>query len=361
MARTSHEARSPRRIVVKAVNWLGDLVMSLPALRAVREGFPSAYLGVMVRRELAGFFDGIRWVDEVIAYETVRGLRAWPRHRQIVRELRRREFELALLLPNSFESALWMALARIPQRIGYATDGRGLLLTGRLRPAPDALNGHQSRYWLGLVRDGLGVAEAETAGSARLTANGADVSRIRSWLEGRRTRRGRPLVALAPAAAYGPAKEWPAERFTELIDTLARRAEAECVLIGTAAERDRCAAIAGAAAARPIVAAGEISLRELIALLSLCDGFVGNDSGAMHVAAALGIATVAVFGSTNPRRTGPRGPRVSVIQHPPPCSPCLQRHCRFGHYDCLKAVTVSEVAEELARLRALDPTAHERR
>lgn len=343
---------APRKILVKEVNWLGDLVMSLPALRAVRDGFPEATLAVLVKAELSGFFDGVGWVDEVIPYRAKRGLRAWPANWSIVRDLRSRNLDVAILFPNSFESALWVALAKIPERVGYATDGRRLMLTRRLTPALDAVSGHQSRYWLGIARDGLGVTIPEGTLQCPLEPNHEHLARMRTWLGDHRSSKTNTLIAVAPVAAYGPAKEWPAERFSAIIDLLAERHNADCVLVGTGAERQRCEAIASALSQQPIVAAGDLSLGESIALLSLCDGFVGNDSGAMHLAAALGLPTVGIFGSTNPIRTGPHGTRATIVSHPPACSPCLERTCRFGHYDCLKAISVEEVASALARLGA---------
>ncbi len=150
-----------RSILVKEVNWLGDLVMSLPALRAIRRAYPLARLSVLVKSGLAGFFDGIDWLDEVISYpDQPRSLK----HKlNIVRDIRSREFDLAILFPNSFESALWVMLAGIPRRAGYATDARGFLLTDRVNPSDDALTRHQSRYWLGMLRDTLGIPIGEEA------------------------------------------------------------------------------------------------------------------------------------------------------------------------------------------------------
>ncbi|HLW70612.1 MAG TPA: lipopolysaccharide heptosyltransferase II [Candidatus Binataceae bacterium] len=344
----------PQRILVKEVNWLGDLVMSLPALRAVRAAFPAARLAVLVRENLAGFFDGIDWINETITYRDASGLRVLRRNWHVVRGIRARSFDLAILFPNSFESALWMTLARIPNRAGYATGGRRPLLTHRATPAPDALGGHQAGYWLGMVRDTLGAqTSAETTGE-QLEPSRDNLARIRAWLDTQRGRHVGALVAIAPIAAYGAAKEWPSARYVELINRLQEVHGARCVIVGAASERTRCEQLAAVARGGAIVAAGALSLGEQIALLSLCDGFAGNDSGAMHLAAALGIATVGIFGSTNPARTGPLGPRARFILHPPPCSPCLARTCRFGHYDCLHAITASEVAATLVQLGAFD-------
>jgi heptosyltransferase-2 len=158
--------------------------------------------------------------------------------------------------------------------------------------------------------------------------------------------------ATAPrGSAYGPAKQWPGERFAALIDRLAERVE--CVLVGSPSERPGCEAIAAATRTGAIVSAGATDIGDLVALLSLCAGFAGNDSGAMHAAAALGIPAVGIFGSTEPARTGPLGPRARVLYERVPCSPCLARTCRYGHYDCLKRVTVEQAAAALTDLGAL--------
>jgi len=338
----------PGRVLVKAVNWLGDLVMTLPALRAVRKAYPGAHLAVLVRRELAGFYDGCRWIDAVLPYAVRPGLAGVGDRGRLVGDLRAARYDLAVVLPKSFESALWVRLAGIPRRVGFRADGRSWMLTDRV-PRPRSSRGHQSGDYLDLLRTGLGVAACD---DGRLDVDPAHRARMEAWLAERRHGAG-PLIALAVAAAYGPAKEWPESRYVDLIERLAAGQGAQCVLVGTPAERARCARVAAASRGEPIVAAGETSVGELVALLALCDGFAGNDSGAMHVAAAVGIPTVGVFGSTDPVRTGPRGPKVAVLRQPLECSPCLARTCRFGHYDCLRAISVDAVVTQLAALGAV--------
>jgi lipopolysaccharide heptosyltransferase II len=341
----------PNRILVKEVNWLGDLVISLPALRAIRSAWPNAHLAVLVRRELASFFDGARWIDEVIPYALGNGIRAVGNLAQIVGEIRARSFDLAVLFPNSFSSAFWVALAGVPRRAGYMRDGRSPLLTHRASPPADALEAHQVHYWLAMIREVLGIeGNADDFG---LDVREPHRIAMRQWLAERRKRPRHPLIAVAPSAAYGPAKEWPSAHYATLIDMLADRTSAECVLVGAPNERQKCEAVAGKSKAGALVAAGETSIGELIALLSLCSGFAGNDSGPMHLAGALGLPTVAIFGSTNPKRTGPMGRDVEVIYRGIECSPCLARTCRFGHYNCLTLVAPEEVADALKRLGAL--------
>jgi heptosyltransferase-2 len=340
----------PGRILVKEVNWLGDLVMSLPALRAIRRTYPRAHLAVLVKQELASFFDGARWIDEVIPYSVGRGLSGFFDRRRIVGEIRSRRFDLGVLFPNSFESALWLTMAGVRRRAGFIADARGAMLTLKASPPPEANAGHQSGYWLAMVR-ATGVAEGH-ADDFALDVYPPHRERMRQWLATNRKRFGCPLYAIAPAAAYGPAKEWPADSYGALIDLLARREDAEVVLVGAPSERAKCEEVATAAKSGAIVAAGHTNLGELIALLSLSSGFIGNDSGCMHLAGALGIPTVAIFGSTNPARTGPMGPKTHVIYRKLECSPCLARTCRFGHYRCLTQIEPAELADAIVSMRA---------
>lgn len=343
-----------KRILIRQVNWLGDLVMSLPATRAVRDAFPDASLTVLVKRELASFYDGAGWIDEVIPFRVDSGWRGLADARRLVSDLRRRRFDAALIFPRSFSSALWLALAGVPRRIGYIDDGRGFLLHQGFDYAGEFLQRHQVNDHLELVRRAFGVA----AGDAMPALPLAEPNRIRmrEWLAARRgAGRGGRLVALAVAAAFGPAKEWPAAHYSELIDRLAGE-DAQCVLVGAPGERERCLEVAAASRHGALVAAGETSVGELTALLSLCDAFVGNDSGAMHVAAALGLPTVGIFGSTRAWRTGPLGARAVVVQHPIECSPCMDRRCRFGHYDCLRSISVATVSRALNDVSAAPPS-----
>jgi len=336
-------------VLVKEVNWLGDLVISLPALRAIRAAYAHARLAVLVKHDLASFFDGIGWVDEVIPYSIGRHVGGLSGAWRVAKQLRSRRFDLAILFPRSFRSALWVTLAGIPRRAGYAA-GRGFMLSHRATPPPDALSGHQAFYWMALLRETLRLAPVADAQHHRLEVGGENLATMRQWLATRRQHPDAPLVAIAPAAAYGPAKEWPLVRYAALIDLLADRFGAETILVGAPSERAKCEQVAVTSKAGAINAAGETKVGELIALLSLCSGFAGNDSGAMHLAAALWLPTVGIFGSTNPLRTGPTGPRAGYIYRQIECSPCLKRDCRFGHYNCLRQITPEEIAATLARL-----------
>ncbi len=342
------------RILVREVNWLGDIVMSLPALRAVRKAFPKARVSVLIKKELASFFDGAAWIDEVIPFKVRKGVVNGLRDRRdIVTELKVRKFDLAVLFPNSFDSAAWPAWAGIPARAGFSRDARGFLLTHKIRPSPKILEAHQVHYYLEMLKETIRIDGSPDDFTPDVSA--ANVAKMREFLSARRKRPDKPLIGMAVAAAYGPAKEWPADYYARLIDLLAEKHGAECVLVGAPNERQRSEDVISKSKSGAIQVAGETSVGEALALLSLCAGFAGNDSGSMHVSGALGKPTVGIYGSTRADRTGPLGPKTKILYKQIECSPCLKRTCKFGHYDCLKMISPEEVAGALAELGALAP------
>jgi len=339
----------PANILVHEVNWLGDLVMTLPALHALRRAYPLARLSVLIDSRLAAFFDGYGWIDEVIPLRRSANRFDPIGIARIAAQLRPRRFDLAVVLPNSFVSALRVALARVPIRAGFARDNRGWMLTRRATPPRDLIARHQVHYWLAMLKATLDVDG--DAGQIAPDVDPRNRARMREWLAARRNQHAK-LVAVAPGAAYGPAKQWPQNYYAALVQALGARG-VQCLLVGSGGERPVCEAIAADGAHGAIVAAGQTNAGELMALLSLCDGFIGNDSGAAHLASALGIATVAIFGSTSPRRTGPLGPKTGIVYQALECSPCLARTCRFGHYNCLRQIEPPQVIAALEKLGAL--------
>ncbi|HLX62426.1 MAG TPA: lipopolysaccharide heptosyltransferase II [Planctomycetota bacterium] len=338
-----------QRILVKEVNWLGDVVMSLPALRAVRKAYPHARLSVLIKKDLASFFDGAAWIDEIIPYKLRKGFfNGLADRRAIVSELKARKFDLAVLLPNSFDAAAWPALAGIPKRAGFSRDARGMLLTHKIQPSAQIREVHQVHYYLHMLKQTLSIDGSPDDYTPDVS--GASREKMREFLNARRKRPDKALIGLAVAAAFGPAKEWQAENYARLIDLLAEKHGAECVLAGAPNEREKSERVITLSKCGAILAAGETNVGEAVALLSLCAGFAGNDSGSMHVSGALGKPTVGIYGSTRADRTGPLGPKTKVLYKQIECSPCLERTCRFGHYDCLRMISPEEVAAALEEL-----------
>jgi heptosyltransferase-2 len=324
-------------LLVRAPNWIGDAVMATPSLAALRQGFPSARISVLGRSAVADVLAGQPAVDEVVV-DDHRGTHSGVSGRlRLATEIRRRGFDTVLLLTNSFGSALVAALARVPTRVGYRTDGRGALLTVALaaprRPLP-----HMTIYYLGLLSP-WGLSGDARAVSLAVTPTERDKARLR-LAEWGATSTGR-IVAINPGAAYGSAKRWPAERFAAVAKRLVRDGNFVIVL-GAETERALGDAITAGLDARAANAAGLTTMREAMAILTWCRRLVTNDSGPMHVAAALGVPVTAIFGPTDPRATGPIGARVALLQRAVDCAPCRYRDCPIDHR-CMTAVSVDEV------------------
>jgi heptosyltransferase-2 len=313
------------RVLVRAPNWVGDVVLSLPALRDVRRRFPTARLTVLARPWVAGLYRAVPDVDAVLES---RG------HAADVASLRG-AFDLAILLPNSFASALAPWRAEVPQRWGYATDGRALLLTRRC-PVPAAVRGRSQVYYYRAMLEGLGLA-VEGPPDASLACP-------EEWsAEGRALLGEGPFVGVNPGAFYGTAKRWPPERFAAAAEIVARRLGASVAIVGAAAERPLGEAIASLVQVRSRVLCGETTLASLVGVLEHLRVLLTNDSGPMHLAAALGTPLVAVFGSTDWTETAPAGERAAVVREDVDCSPCLLRECPIDHR-CMTRVGVDRVA-----------------
>ena len=334
-----------RKILVREVNWVGDAVLTLPALDALDRRFPEAEIVVLGRPWVAGLFGGQRSVDRVLAYESA-GARAGLRGRwALAQSLRREGFDLALVLPNSFHAAVVPWLARIPDRVGYPTDGRRVLLTHPVTADARAGERHQVFRYLGLVRALGGDGEA----LPRL-AVAADAIRAAEELVARQgADAGATWIAVNPGSVYGSAKRWPAERFAAVADALAARRGARVLLIGSRGEMAVLRSVARAMREPAVVLGGQTEIGALPGLLRRARLLVTNDTGAMHVAAAAGTPVLAIFGPTDLDATGPLGPRCRTVRFPVPCSPCLLRECPIDHR-CMTGITVDEVvraAEEL--------------
>ncbi len=326
------------RVCVRATNWLGDAVMSLPAIRAIRQVFPHAHVAVVARPWVADLYARESSIDRVIPYTAQKGLGA---KRAFAATLRRERFDAAILLQNAFDAALLAWLAGIPERIGYNRDARGLLLTRAIRvPEPGDIPRHERFYYLELLRRAGLIERFPETGAIRL--EGIEQARAAGAAHLARLGIAGPVVGVSPGAAYGNAKRWLPERFAAVAQTLA---PAAVLLFGSAGERPLCETVAGflrrdGAEVRNL--AGETTLREFTDLAAACRLFLTNDSGAMHVSSALGVPTVAVFGATDDTTTVPTGPLARVVREHAECSTCLLRECPIDHR-CMTAVTVERV------------------
>ncbi len=361
---------------MRGTNWLGDAVMSTPALLRLREKFPDATLTLLGPEKFVELWRHHPAVNDLITFGPNEGL---P---EVARKLRAGRFDCALVLPNSPRSALEVFLARIPRRIGYARSWRGFFLTqsvparagavpmrkrsqgeikrlaaGRggadLTPPPAAA--HQIHEYLHLAA-ALGASPEPLMPQLLVTAEEVAAAREKFGLAGLSA----PLFGLNPGAEYGPAKRWPVRRFIAAAPHIQARTGCVWLLLGGKNDRAVAAEIQSALGGGngnghhppAINVAGQTSLRELMALLKLCRVLLTNDTGPMHVAAALGTPVVVPFGSTSPELTGPGLPgdsRHRLLKSGVPCSPCFLRECPID-FRCMNAIAVERVAEAVAQV-----------
>jgi heptosyltransferase-2 len=323
--------------VIRSPNWIGDGIMSLPAIRAYKDLFPAEHLAVAAKGYLADIFLNIPEIDEIVPLPDRWTARTFF---SSLKPLRRRRFDRGILFTNSFSSALFFRLAGVRASSGYARDGRGALLQDKVPFADDY--GHHQEYYLRIIEHLAGKKIAKVF-PASLVVSAAEKEWAAGWLLELGIAGDRPLLAVAPAAAYGSAKAWPPGRFRELIRRWQEDHPAWTVLLlGGPDEQNSIAAIADGLSGSVLNLAGRLGLRRSIAVMSLCRLFIGNDSGLMHIAAALGVPLVAVFGPTEPGRTAPLAERFRLLHRGADCAPCRHRSCPTDHR-CLTAIGVEEV------------------
>ncbi len=349
------------KILVRTTNWVGDAVMSIPALQALRERFPDAHIAVLARPWVGELYGREPFCDELISYEAPAGARGWRTKWELAAELRRCKFDAAILLQNAFEAAAVVRLANIPVRIGYSRDGRGWLLTHPI-PVPKAgeTPRHQRFYYLELLKRAKIIDRYSLESPIHLC--GARAAAEKGRQDFRKASIREPVIGISPGAAYGGAKRWLPERFAKAAVQVARERNASIAIFGSAEERAVCEDVERRIeelGARCVNFAGATRLGEFIELAAACEVYLTNDSGPMHVASALGVPTVAIFGATDDEATGPTGARSMVVREPVECSPCLLRECPIDHR-CMTRVSEQRVAEAALALAGLQAIDHSR-
>jgi heptosyltransferase-2 len=371
----------PRRILVRGVNWLGDAAMTTPALLRLRERFPEAHITLLSPEKLEDLWHGHPAVNETVLFAAGESL--WS----VSRKLRALHFDLTLVLPNSPRAALEVWLARIPRRVGCARPWRNCFLTNPIPPRVGAatmrkrslaeikelitVSGgraprdiehasritphappHQIHDYLNLVA-ALGANPEPLAPHLGLSENETDVA-LQKFDLGQTRAGGTPIFGLNPGAEYGPAKRWPADRFIETAREIHRRVNCTWLVFGGKGDAPVASQIVSALGLPPHALrnlAGRTTLRELMALLKTCRVLLTNDTGPMHVAAALGTPVVVPFGSTSPELTGPGLPgdaRHYLLKSNAPCAPCFLRKCPID-FRCMNGIGIERVVEAVLK------------
>jgi heptosyltransferase-2 len=334
----------PHKILLRAPNWIGDALLATPAIQALRKNLPDSEIVILARPWAAPIFEASPDVDGLIRYESQGLHRGIQGKLRLAGQLRSHKFEAVVHFPHSFESAWISKLSRIPLRVGYATEGRGWLLTHPLRLTGDLRRIHQVKYFFRLLEPlGLTGDPSPEKNPLRLTVAAEPKRKMIRALAARGISLKDPLVGMAPGAIYGSAKCWPFVRFEALAERIRTNWGARIILLGTAQDAQ---GVPPRDNPPYLNLVGKTSLGEALALIERCRLIVANDSGLMHAAAALKVPLVALFGPTDVNRTGPWGKNFRVVRKDFPCGPCLKKKCP-EQKTCLEAIEVEEVWEAL--------------
>jgi heptosyltransferase-2 len=337
-----------KRVLVHATSWIGDIVMGLPALEAVRENFRTSTVVVLARPWVIPLIENHPAVNQVVPLRKGRGyLTDLVEFIRVAAVIRRMRFDLAILFQNAFAAALLAYLGDVRFRIGYNTDGRRLLLSHAVIRDDAILERHQVEYYLSILRAMGWEAHSK---NPELYVDETDMASIQSLLSSKGVEQDDFLLGLNPGAIYGPAKRWPPDRFAAIGDWAAERWGAKVIVMGSNRENDICALVTQSMRHAPLNLCGRTTLGEAMALIKSCNFFVTNDSGLMHVAAALKRPMVAIFGSTDSVVTGPRSNKAEIVQHDIACSPCLKSECPTD-FHCMLDIEPDEVWKEMEILR----------
>lgn len=339
------KAETIERVVVRGTNWVGDAVMTIPALRELRRVLPDAHITLATRSWAQGIFSDADFIDDLLIYD--RGSRDFSATWRQARAWRKRSFDVALLFQNAFEAALIATLARVPQRMGYATDHRRLLLTNPVQLPAWRGEQHEVFYYLNLVNK----LEEHLYGASnvldRAPVFALDVSEerkteARTILHQHGARAIRFFVALCPGSTNSRAKRWPTKNYAMLADQLIEHTGVDVVLVGAPDETGVSQEVAAQMRYEAVMLTGRTTLAQLAAVLSLADLLVTNDTGPAHIAAALERPTLVIFGPTMPTTTRPFSDSAEIIRRPPACAPCMLRDCPIDHR-CMTAITPEDV------------------
>lgn len=372
---------SPKRILIRSTNWIGDAVMTTPAVHTIRKNFPDAEITMLAVPWVADIFRMSPDVDNIFLYDKkqlYQGKVKGPV--KLAKDLKPFGFDMAFLLQNSFEAALITKMAGIPIRAGYKRDGRGLLLTHGVKIGGETKKKHHVHYYQDMLA-ALGLTPGENhlrlplLESLEKKSEGfvdclklqnpishADLSQIvitkgLPQIQAMNDERvDIPVIGFNPGAAFGPAKQWPVTKFARLGALISEGyGDSGCIIIvfGTDADSEAAAQIVHGSERSPyhvMDMTGKTSLMQAMALIKCCDAFVTNDSGLMHVAAGVGTPTIAIFGSTDHIATGPFSENAVILRREMDCSPCMQTHCPKNHLKCLESISAEDVYQDLAKM-----------
>lgn len=332
----------PKNIIVRMPNWIGDLVMATPVLTDLRKAFPDAEITAMCRSPLCDLLKEDPDIDELFCFSKSSTFSRRSEKRNVIEKLRKGKYDLGILLTHSFSTAWWFWQGKVANRLGYDCHGRRILLTDPI-PMPDNVEEQHLVITYKMLLLPLGIPISDTA--PRLYLSDKETLQARTLLQQHGVTKNSRIVGINPGATYGSAKCWLPERFREVTEKLLNDPDIFVVYFGDHVTASLVKEISQGLPSRVINLAGLTSLRELTALIKLCDVLLTNDSGPMHIAAAVGTPLVALFGSTSEIVTGPYRTGKVIHKHVE-CSPCYQRTCPID-FKCMKQIEADEVYNEI--------------
>lgn len=330
------------RILIRSTSWIGDSVISIPALRELRRIFPSSEMVLLVKPWVRDVFLDADFIDDMLIHKN-----GFSGTLSTIQAIRKAHFDAAILFQNAFIAAALVYCAGIPVRIGFPTDHRRLLLTHPLDLAEPVRQSHQIFYYLDIAskveelafrRSGVDFQTPDF----RLPVSEVRKARARTYLHGLGLDVSQKLIAVNPGATNSRAKQWPADRFAQIGEWLADSCDCNVLLMGAASEKELSESIAHRMQHPPVLLTGQTTLAESIAILSICDLVISNDTGPAYLSAALGRPTLTIFGPTNFNMICPTSDTAHIVRSPVHCAPCMFRDCPTGH-ECMRGVTVDMV------------------
>ncbi|MBI3351899.1 MAG: lipopolysaccharide heptosyltransferase II [Nitrospirae bacterium] len=327
-----------KRILIRTPNWIGDAVLSIPAMTAVRKHFRNSKISILGPDSVIQLLLENKIADDFISLDN--NYRSVGGKLRLIQNLKKQRFDLAILFQNAFEAALITFLSSIRYRYGYNRDGRGFLLTDPVPFFSKSEKIHQLQFYLNLVKPLIGVEPVFEKPVLKISER--EKARARILFEEEGILENKKMIGMNPGAAYGSAKRWLPERFSQLGDRLIRETQSQVVFFGSSSETALVKKIQSQMTEKSFALTGKTNLRELIAAIARCSWFVTNDSGPMHIASALNIPTLSIFGPTDDTTTSPVGDDSVMIKKNVECSPCLMRECPIDHR-CMTSITVDEV------------------
>jgi len=329
------------KILIRAANWVGDAIMTTPVIRAVRKNFPKSEITILAKPWVIPVYENNPYIDKILVYESNHRHKRGFGTLTLARDLRPYRFDLAILMQNAFEAGLISFMGGIKERVGYNTDGRGLLLNRKIKLNPALKKGHLIDYYIGILK---GADLTDDGRNLDLFLSESDRGFADHFMDREKFDSSRPVIGINPGATGGTAKRWFPERYAQVCKNLARQFKIKILIFGGPNDFELGEYIASLSRGCCINIAGTTSLGQAFALIKKCSLFITNDSGLMHAAAALNINQVAVIGSTDYVATAPSNENSIMVRVQVPCSPCLKDVCPTDH-QCMKKISVDMIME----------------